>query len=134
LHDAAPLRFKHKLAAVEDFLICKAHSLLGIGSESSGSFYAALRSRLPLSPPHDGAAALASAFVAPLIAHDTQVWQRQRRRWEQRDNLLATQLFLHHMAVSLNSVRPEFTLAYNDGDANVRSNFFWLMLASTPFF
>ena len=116
--DAPSRRLRAKLAAAEALLQAKAHSLLGVGSESSGTFYAALARHLPGAPRRR--AAQLTAFVAPLLAHDTRVWTARRGVWEARDAKLATQMLLHHLAVQLHRERPEFTLGFDDGDLQVR--------------
>ena len=72
--DDAALRFLHKLAAAEDFLVAKAHAILGIGSESSRSFYAFLLTRLAARAPPASALShqLAEASAAAAAA-DTPV-------------------------------------------------------------
>ena len=64
--DFESLALLHKLASAETFLECKAHALLGIGSESTQALYAALLEHMPATV----VAAVPSA-IQHIIVHTT---------------------------------------------------------------
>lgn len=114
LHQAS-LSLLHRLAAAEDFLEAKAHALLGIGSESSSTFYGHLATLVRQRHGPMQVHGLAT-LLAPLVEHDRALLAGQRRAWLRRDRMMATQVLLRHLAVAVHRERPKFTLV--DPEAN----------------
>eukprot|EP00892_Ulva_mutabilis_P003853 jgi/Ulvmu1/183/UM001_0187.1 len=109
------LALLHRLAAAEDFLEAKAHALLGIGSESSATFYSHLAGLVRQRHGPLQVHALA-ALLAPLVEHDAALLTVQRRAWLQRDRMHATQVLLRHLAAAVHREQPRFTLVDPDGN------------------